>query len=73
MSVKKFNKLFLAKDPSSNLVAATSFAVDAGILARDNLHIVGSDGDTGGAIITKQAAKNCIYKNQSHNQSSLIS
>lgn len=57
-------------DPPSNLVAATSFAVDAGILARDNLHIVGGDGDTGGTIVARQAATNCIKNDQSHYLSS---
>lgn len=39
------------------LVAATSLAVDAGILTCHNLHIIASDGDTGGAIVTRKAAK----------------
>ncbi len=48
---------------ASYLVAATSLAVDAGILTRHNLHIVGGDGDTGGAIVTRKAAEIAAHKN----------
>lgn len=68
MPVKKV--LFLANDPSSNLVAATSFAVDAGILACNNLHIVGSDGHAGGTIVPRQAAEQ-LKEQQSRYLSSL--
>lgn len=64
--LKNSRKLYLETNPWSNLVAAASFAVDAGVLARHNLYVVGSDGDAGGAIITGQAAKNGINNNQSH-------
>lgn len=47
---------FIADDLASYLVAATSLAVYAGILTCHNLHIVGSNGDTGGAIVTRKAA-----------------
>lgn len=46
----------------SNLVAATSLAVDAGILTCHNLHIVGGDRDTGGAIVTRKAAEIALDK-----------
>ena len=46
----------VADDLASYLVAATSLAVDAGILTRNNLHIYRGDGDTGGAIVTRKAA-----------------
>lgn len=39
------------------LATATSFAVDARILTCHNLHIVASDGNTCGTIITRKAAK----------------
>lgn len=48
-----------------HLVTPTSFAVDAGILTCQNLHIVASDGNARGAIITREAAakrKKCHSK-----------
>lgn len=44
------------------LVAATSLAVDAGILTCHNLHIIASDGDTGGTIVTREAAKIAVHE-----------
>lgn len=46
----------------SYLVTATSFAVDAGILTSHNLNIVASDGNTCGAIITREATTNTIHR-----------
>lgn len=48
---------FVADDLSSYLVAASSLAVDAGVLTCHNLHIIRGDGDTGGPIITGKAAE----------------
>lgn len=56
---------FVADDLASYLVTATSLAVDAGILTRHNLHTVGGDGDTGGAIITRKAAEIAAHINLS--------
>lgn len=39
-----------------HLVTATCFAVDAWILTCHNLHIIASDGNTCGAIVTREAA-----------------
>lgn len=39
------------------LITPPSFAADAGILTCHNLHILGGDGNTGGAIITRKAAE----------------
>lgn len=44
-------------DGARHLVAATSLAVDAGILTRHNLHIIASDGDAGGTVVTRKAAE----------------
>lgn len=57
MPVKELYETLFRPNPWSDLVAAASFAVDAGVLARHNLHVVGSDGDAGGAVITGQAAE----------------
>ena len=42
---------------ASYLVAAPSLAVDAGILTRNNLHVIGGDGERSGAIIPRKAAE----------------
>lgn len=52
---------FFAEDVASYLVAATSLAVDAGILTCHNLHVVAGDGDTGGAIVTRKAAEIAVH------------
>lgn len=47
----------VADDLACYLVAAASLAVDAGVLTCHNLHVVGGDGDTGGAIVARKAAE----------------